>query len=264
MVIEFSHRAAAGIVVVMLASLASLAVVRFRSERRILWTSIGALALVIFQAILGAAVVIFELKADLVVVHLAAALSLVALLVYLRASLVDPSTREEEVDRGTARRAGFAAVSVLVLLLVGSYLSGVGEAQGAGFPNWPFIEGRLVPDLSVEITALHWFHRVLAAVVGVIVFVVGWGVIRQKGTRPVAARFAHVAVGLYAIELLIGAANVWTQSNQALNSASITLHLAVGALIWAGLVAIAAVTHPGLRAPAAARRSTKPALEGSG
>jgi cytochrome c oxidase assembly protein subunit 15 len=264
MVIEFSHRAAAGIVVAMLASLAVVAIARHRGERRILWTAIAALGLVIFQALLGAAVVILELKADLVVVHLAAALSLVALLVYLRASLIDPSTKSEELDRPTARRAGFAAVSVLVLLLVGSYLSGVGEAQRAGFPDWPLIGGRLIPDLSIEITALHWFHRVLAAVVGVIVFVVGWGVIRQKETRPAAARFARAAVGLYAIELLIGAANVWTQSNQALNSASITLHLALGALTWASLIAVAAVTHPGVRAPAGARSAARPALEGSG
>lgn len=263
MVIEFSHRATAGIVVVMLASLAGLAIARFRSHKSVVWTSIAALGLVIFQALLGAAVVIFELKADLVVVHLAAALSLVALLVYLRASLVDRSAAADELDRRTARRAGFAAVSVLVLLLVGSYLSGIGEAQRAGFPDWPLIDGRLIPDLSVEITALHWFHRVLAAVVAVIVFVVGWDIIRQKRTRPTAARFARAAVGLYAVELLIGAANVWTQSNQALNSASITLHLALGALIWASLIAVAAVTHPGVRAPVAARSPARPALEGS-
>jgi heme A synthase len=264
MVIEFSHRAAAGIVVVMLASLALVAIVRHRKERRILWTAIASLGLVIFQALLGAAVVVFELKADLVVVHLAAALSLVALLVYLRVSLIDPAAKSEELDRKTARRAGAAAVSVLVLLLVGSYLSGVGEAQRAGFPDWPLIAGRLIPDLSVEITALHWFHRVLAAVVGVIVFAVGWSVIRQREDRPAAARLANAAVGLYALELLIGAANVWTQTNQALNSASITLHLALGALIWASLVGIAAVSHPGVRAAAAVRGTTRPALEGSG
>ena len=264
MVIEFSHRAAAGIVVVLLGVMAAYAIAKHRHEPRILWTTTGALALVIFQALLGAAVVIFELKADLVVVHLAAALSLVALLVYLRVSLVDGTATSGEIDRRTARRAGFAAVSVMVLLLVGSYLSGVGEARGAGFPDWPLIEGRLIPDLSIEITALHWFHRALAAVVGIIVAVVCWDVIRNRSEHPITARFALWAAGLYVIELLLGAANVWTQSNQTLNSASITLHLALGALIWAGLIAVAAVSHPGVRAPSASRGSARPALEGSG
>jgi heme a synthase len=261
MVIEFSHRAAAGIVVILLTALVLVALARHRDRPRIVWTSVGALALVIFQALLGAAVVIFELHADLVVVHLAAALSLVALLVYLRVTLMGEGLDRDEVNRHVARRAGAAAVAVLVLLLVGSYLSGIGE--NVGFPDWPLIEGRLLPDLSVDITALHWVHRVLAAVGGAIVFVVCWGIAKDGEARPHAARFARIAMALYGIELLIGAANVWTQSNQALNSASITLHLALGALIWASLIAVAAIAHPGVRAPAATRAAARPALEGA-
>lgn len=264
MVIEFSHRAAAGIVGFLLAAMVVVAIAKHRDRPRILWTTVAAFGLVVFQALLGALVVKLELQADTVVLHLAAAMSLVALLVYLRVALVEPDDLPAETDRSVARRAMLAAMSVLALLLVGSYLSGVGEARSAGFPDWPLIEGKVIPDLSAEITALHWFHRVLAAIVGVVVFVVGAGIARQKERIPAAASYARIAMVLYGIELLIGAANVWTQSNQALNSASITLHLALGGLIWASLIAVAALTHPGVREISIARGARTPALEGTG
>ena len=264
MVIEFSHRAAAGIVGFLLGAMVVVAIAKHRDRPRILWTTIAAFGLVVFQALLGALVVKLELHADTVVLHLAAAMSLVALLVYLRVALVEPNDLPDETDRTVARRAMVAAMAVLALLLVGSYLSGIGEDARAGFPDWPLIEGKVIPDLAVQITALHWFHRLLAAAVAVIVFVVGAGIARQKERLPLAARYARIAMVLYAVELLIGAANVWTQSNQALNSASITAHLALGGLIWASLIAVASVTHPAVREAALVREARRPALEGSG
>jgi heme A synthase len=57
----------------------------------------------------------------------------------------------------------------------------------------------------------------------------------------------------------IGAANVFTGGNDAF----VTLHLALGAGIWATLVSLVFVTRP-LQEERAARRvgSTEPALEG--
>jgi heme A synthase len=104
-----------------------------------------------------------------------------------------------------------------------------------------------VPDLSNEVTALHWLHRFLAALAGVVVIGVSLRVMRHKLQMPVASKLAHAAAGLYVVELLVGAANVWTQSNAALNATLVAIHLALGALVWAALVGVAVVAHPAVR-----------------
>jgi heme A synthase len=83
-------------------------------------------------------------------------------------------------------------------------------------------------------------------------------VIWQKQGHPLAARFARAALGLFVIEVLVGAANVWTD----LNSVIVTTHLLVGGLIWSSLIALAVVTRPALEG-AEQRRTlrTSPALE---
>jgi cytochrome c oxidase assembly protein subunit 15 len=235
-IIEFSHRAVAGIVGIMIATLALLAYKHYRDHPRILWASIGALVLVIFQALLGMLVVKLDLAAEMVVVHLAAALSLLALLIYINATARGPA--EHVGDAALSKRTRFAAGSVLVLLLVGSYVSGADA--GYAFSDWPLMDGKVIPNLAVEAKAIHFAHRALAAIVGVLVFVVAFDIFKRGAEFPAAKRFAHAAAGLFAIEVAIGALNVWTR----LNSAAVTAHLAIGAAIWGTLVAAAFVTSP--------------------
>lgn len=234
-IIEFSHRAAAGVVVVLLATLAIVAFLCYRRDPRILRLSIGALVLVLFQAVLGAIVVKLHLDASSVVLHLATAMSLLALLTYLDIGLFKT---DGTGDASVSRRAAFAAGSVLVLLLVGSFVSGTDS--GLAFPDWPLMNGAVFPNLAANEQAIHFLHRALAAIVGVIVVTVCFGVIRRKQELPAAARFAHIAIGLFALEVVIGAANVWT----GLNAALVTAHLAIGALIWTSLVGMSAAARP--------------------
>lgn len=245
-VIEFSHRLMASVVVVLLAVLAVTAWRRFRSTPRILWGSIAAFALVLAQAALGAIVVRLELTATSVVLHLATAMTLVAVLVYVSAcAWAAEAERADPVDAGAARRTRAAAAAVLLLLLVGSYVSG--RDAGYVFSDWPLMGGRLIPDLSFEPAAIHFAHRVLAAVVGVFVAVITIGVIRRKRELPLAARFAHSALGLFVIQVMLGAANVWVPPPSRLNELLASLHLLLGALIWTSLVGLVAVTSPGIR-----------------
>ena len=256
-IIEFSHRAAASVVVILLMATAGYALWRLRDQPRIVGTSLAALGLVLFQAGLGAAVVIFELKADLVVVHLATALALLALLVVLT---TDAAARDgaldDPVDPTTSRTLMNVAAAVLGLVLVGSYVTG----RGAGFvfTDWPLMDGKVIPDLSVQLYALHFFHRALAAIVGVIVF---WSLVRisrQRVDLPAVSRLAMLAMGLFGIQILIGAANVWT----GLNPVAVTAHLMTAAAIWGTLVTMAALTHPALRASPVPTPRAEPAFEG--
>lgn len=244
-VIEFSHRLMAAVVIVLLAILVVVAWRQRDTSRKLMWTSIAAFALVMSQAVLGAIVVWLELKAEAVVLHLATAMTLVAVLIYLTVTaFATEGSFVPASDRGVARQARIAALGVLVLLLVGSYVTG----RGAGyvFTDWPLMGGRLVPDLAVESAAIHFLHRALAALAGVVIVVVGIGIARRKAELPTQAKLVHAAVGLFGLQVLIGAMNVWNPPPGITNELFVTAHLLVAALIWGCLVAVAVVSHPSL------------------
>jgi heme a synthase len=258
-VIEYSHRVTATVVVVLLACLALAAFADHRRSPRILWPSVAAFGLVMVQAILGAVVVKLELEAVSVVLHLFTAMLLLGLLVYITVAGFAASGRVAASDGSISNLTGFAASSVLLLLLVGSYVSG----RGAGnvFNDWPLMNGTLVPDLSFQLAALHFLHRALALLVAIIVLVVAMKVIRRKQQLPLQAKLMHAAIGLFGVEVLIGALNVWTN----LNAAAVTAHLLAGSLIWASLVGTAVTSHPAMErvAKEALTLSARPVLEGS-
>jgi len=252
LIIEMSHRGAAAVVVVLLAILAALAWLRRREAPGLVTPSVIAFGLVLFQAVLGAVVVWLELRAESVVLHLGTAMALLVLLVYITAaSSVSAANLDPTTDARIARRGRLVAAAVLLLLLAGSYVTG--RDAGYVFGDWPLMNGRLVPDLSVEPYAIHFFHRALAGVVGIAVFSFCVGIMRRKRELPLQARLAHVAAGAFAVEVLVGAANVWTR----LNPAVVTLHLALGALVLASVAGIAIVSKPGFAAAAARSRSLR-------
>ncbi len=239
--IEYSHRFVAGLVIISIGLLIRQAFKEHRDRPLLIKATIGAMALVLFQAVLGAVVVKLDLKAESVVMHLVTAMLLFGVLIYMNvAAWTIDDKLAPTPDERISRLAWIAAGAVLFLLAVGSYVSG--KQAGLAFTDWPLMDGRFIPDLGVELRAIQFFHRVLAAAVGIVVLWAALPVMRMKSEMPLAARLAHTAVGLFALEIVIGALNVWTR----LNAGVVTLHLAVGAGILASFVAIALVTKPGL------------------
>ncbi|HVL65222.1 MAG TPA: COX15/CtaA family protein [Actinomycetota bacterium] len=254
--IEFSHRAIAGVVVVLLALLLVTARREHRERPRLRRAAAAAFGLVLFQAALGAVVVKLHLEAESVVLHLGTAMLLLGLLVYLYVAASAAEGQVPPADGRASGRAALAAASTFVLLLVGSWVTG--REAGYVFSDWPLMDGRLIPDLALEAEALHFVHRLLAALVGVVVVVAMLPVIKGRERAPAAARLATAAVALYGVQVAVGALNIWTkfQASVAANSASVALHLALGALIWAALVGVAAVTRPQLAADVEPRRAS--------
>jgi cytochrome c oxidase assembly protein subunit 15 len=254
LVIEYSHRLMASVVLLLLAGLAGLAVWRRRASPALMWPSIAAFGLVVFQALLGAVVVKLELQAVSVLLHLGTALLLVGVLVYLVVATSPGDDRPAQTDGSLSRQAAALAGAVWLLLLSGSYVTGT--HAGYVFPDWPLMNGTLIPDLGVELNAIHWAHRLLAGLVGVVVVLFAIKVTRRKDTMPGAARLAHAVAGGYLLQILIGAANIWSR----LNAAVVSSHLLVGALLFGGLVGISVVVHPslekaGLAEPSEGRRT---------
>jgi protoheme IX farnesyltransferase len=139
-------------------------------------------------------------------------------------------------DPRFARLTLWVAASAGTLLLVGAYV----RAEGAGlaFRDWPLMDGRLVPALG-GVATLMFVHRVLAAAVLILVI---WLAIRARTmlhrSKDLVVLSA-TALGLFGAQVLVGAANVWSE----LAPAAVTAHVALSAMIWGVLVAIATVSR---------------------
>jgi protoheme IX farnesyltransferase len=128
------------------------------------------------------------------------------------------------------------AAAAFALLIVGAYV----RAEGAGlaFRDWPLMDGRLVPTLG-GVATLMFVHRVLAATVLLLVI---WVAIRARtmvNRSKDLVILSTIALVLYVAQILVGAANVWTE----LGAASVTAHVALSGLIWGVLAAIATVSR---------------------
>src|SRR5947209_6202788 len=135
-----------------------------RRSPRICWPSVAALVLVIVQSLLGALVVGQRLRPVTVTVHLAVAMILFATLLYETVSTfclrrVEKGVADAVVRPSYARLAAWGALVTFLLLLVGAYVRG--ENAGLAFPDWPLMNGRLIPHLGEHATA-HFLHRLLA------------------------------------------------------------------------------------------------------
>ena len=255
--IEWIHRSVAALVGFEILGLAVLAVRDHRRQRSIVWPTVGTVALVGFQAWLGRETVRLGNSGESVTAHLAAALVLVGLLVFLAVRSGYPA---HLADGGRSHRftilSAFGAAVTFALLLFGSQVTATDSALV--FPDWPLMGGTLVPPLT-ELTAAHVLHRWVAAVVGLIVLAIGIVAWRTQRDRPNLIRLAVGATILFAIQIGIGGAQVlsglaaWTQ----------TLHLALGAVIWAILAGLAIASYYSARVAAGVPSPDHPGVAGA-
>ncbi len=82
-------------------------------------------------------------------------------------------------------------------------------------------------------------HRWVAAVVGAIVAIVAVVAWRTQRDHPAIVRLALTAAGLYLVQVLVGGAQVLTK----LAAWTQTLHLALGAIIWALMAALVVTSY---------------------
>ncbi len=230
--IEWVHRTIAAIIGLEILGMAVLAVRDHRDRPSLVWPSFGAVGLVGFQAWLGRETVRLGNSGESVTAHLAAAMLLVALLVFVTVRAGYPG---RILGRGASQRftllAAFTALATFALLLFGSHVTATDSALV--FPDWPLMGGTLAPALT-EVTAAHVLHRWVAAVVGVIVALVAVVAWRAQRAYPILVRLAVSAAALYAVQVVIGGLQVATR----LSEWTQTLHLALAAVIFAMLVGL--------------------------
>jgi protoheme IX farnesyltransferase len=241
--IEWLHRTVAALIGLLMVAMAAIAVLDHRGRRSILWPSLAAVVLVGFQAWLGARTVQLGNTGESVTAHLAAAMALVGLLVYLLVRSSYPARLAGGASQRFTLLAAFAAAAVFGVLLFGANVT----ARDAGlvFGDWPLMNGSLVPiapEGQADLAGLygaHALHRYAAAVVLVILAAVAWVAWRRRTERPRVARLAIGVLAVYLVQVVVGALQIatllapWTQ----------TLHVALGALVWGGSVALAVASY---------------------
>jgi heme o synthase len=249
--LEWVHRTVAAVIGFLVIGLAFVAVRDHHDRATLLWPSIAAVGLVGFQAWLGKETVRLNNSGESVTAHLAAAMTLVGLLVFILARSFYPARIG---GRGSSQRftllAAFAAATVFALLLFGSHVTAT--SQWYVFSDWPLMNGSLFPPLT-DADSAHVLHRWVAIVVGLIVVVVAAVAWRTQRERPAVLRLALTAGLLFPIQAIVGGLQILT----GLSGWTQTLHLALGALIWAAMAGLVAVSYY-------TARTTAPATELSG
>ena len=241
--IEWLHRTVAAVIGFLILGMAAIAWIDHRDRRSILWPSFAAVVLVWFQAWLGGRTVQLGNTGESVTAHLAAAMALVGLLVYLLVRASYPSRLGGSGSQRFTLLAAFVAAAVFGVLLFGANVT----ARDAGlvFPDWPLMNGSLIPGAPAgsanlaDLYGAHALHRYAAAVVFLILAAVAWVAWRGRAEQQRLARLAVAILGVYVAQVIVGALQVATQ----LAPWTQTLHVALGALVWGGSVALAVASY---------------------
>jgi len=232
--IEFSHRLFASIVGFMILGTVIWIWRKHRAHRVMLRAGIAAGLLLALQVLVGGATVNTETAATVVAIHLSIALTLLATLILIAAAAFRLG-REDTVWGGRSGQAVaiwplpvLAALSVLVLIISGAYVSQTGA--GLAYPDWPLFDGKLV-SAGGKLANIHYIHRVVAAAVGVLVLALAVQTLRRDRRRVMVAAVT-LAFVVYVVQVLVGASNVWLD----LATPARIAHLALASALWAVLV----------------------------
>lgn len=249
--IEFTHRVASLIVLLLGAWLLSRAF-RARRERPGLWVfAAAAFALLIVEALLGAATVLFGYTGEnasmgrglMVATHLVNSMLLVGAL----AGTVAYATGRARWPLGVSRQGALAtalAVGLIGMLIV-MFSGGIAAMGNTIFPSASLGEG-LAADFdpsSHPLIRLRILHPLIAVTVGIYLFVslgFGWWL----KPAPQGARLVKLLFATYLTQLAVGAVNLAFLAPIALQ----LLHLAVAVLAF-GLLSAASVVLLGAERP---------------
>lgn len=208
------------------------------------WLATAILALLLFQATLGAWTVTMLLKPAIVAAHLFGGMAIVGLLAW--------HALEQFSHTASYEALRFPAVAALAMLSVQIALGGWVSSNYAALacPDLPLCLGQALPPMDFRngfhvmrqlgqtphgeilsreaLTAIHWTHRVSAVV---LVAIVGWAVYR---TWKLSRALALVVGALLVIQFSLGVANIAVSRPLPLAAA----HNAGAALLLVALVVL--------------------------
>jgi heme A synthase len=241
-VIEYTHRVLAIVVGFMILALFIQA---WRQHRHLRLATGLLLVLVAAQGALGGLTVEENLEEVYVAAHLGLAMLLLGLLLY-----IVRDTRGVEPEDGGPRIRVLsiaATAAVFCTIVAGGYMAGTqnyGRAdyqlgQGAHHAcgrEFPTCNGEFMPFGRAELVDIHLTHRAFMYLASILVVALAITALRRRLAVP----YAWALLGLLAIQILVGALNVWLEEYELM----ILLHLALGTLLWATSLAMTLQLSP--------------------
>jgi protoheme IX farnesyltransferase len=245
-IVEYVHRTVAVVVGLPLTALFVATWMRQRHARSVFWSVNLLMLLLIPQVLLGREVVLRELPPPLVAIHLANALAIMALATLTAAQAAFGAGTADWIAhaRGAAgasharfpRLVGLTVAATFALLLTGAYVRAVGASWVClGFP---LCQGGTLPlgDRLVEVQLLH---RTVGVAVGLLIIYQAWWLARAFArARRVVAASSLAALAVVA-QVVVGVLQVAAAPLPLLQ----ILHVALGSLTWAAVVATAVLVH---------------------
>jgi len=264
-IIEYSHRLVASAIVGPLVAVTFLiALLKYRRVLSVLVPAAISLVLLLVQAGLGGVTVLTELPGHVVAAHMALAQGLLACLILTAVATLyskdssginhtnldtpgkprHSSIREAPQRSGTAGFAVLAAVAAFAtyaMLLSGSYVTATPGALAA-CPQWPLCGGSFWPSDTLQL--IHMLHRVVAAIVGVLLLYTlhkGYrlGLSRLSSGESALMVFCALGAALFLSQVFIGAVAIWTHFPVTIRA----IHIGLATGVWGVIVTVALISR---------------------
>jgi protoheme IX farnesyltransferase len=225
--IEHTHRLIAAVFVGPLVGAVALITV-FSDRRRdtpLLAAAIVAGVLVIVQSLLGAAVVLQGLAAELVTAHLAMALTVFGATIFIAERATRGPMPSSHARPRLTRLVALTAAAVFAQMLLGSWVTG--HHAGLAYADFPLMNGSVLPAVVGTEQAVQLAHRLMSLVVAGLAAWTALAIARSTDA-PLPRRLATWLVIGVAIQIALGGLNVVSR----LSALFVVPHLAVGAALF--------------------------------
>lgn len=262
---EHTHRLIASGVAAMTFGLCALLYRKRRGDRLLTRLGLGAAALVIVQALLGALTVKLALPAWVSSLHQATAMAFFCLMVSLaflsrqRMSDFAPPSLEPRARRNFRRLVLGVTALTYLQVCVGAVMRHTRGGLACGF-DFPLCLGKLWPLDGHLATQAHMLHRAGGLAVAIAVLALAAWVVRTVPRRSV--QVLAISAGVSAIaQVALGIATIFLSRELI----TMTVHSSLGAALLAGLVSVywagSPSSPPSTASGFASRKAPAPSLE---
>jgi cytochrome c oxidase assembly protein subunit 15 len=241
-VIEYSHRAVVALVTALVVAVAVVAWRSYRSRPDLLWPALAAVVLVPLQAVLGATAVWLELPGWVVAFHFVVGMLFLGTIVYTTAAAWRRA--ERPATAGFARLAWGTVLVGLALVSVGATTVAL-DADAACGKQWPACNGGFVAGgghADVQVAHRLLAYAVAGLALALLVFALRGRGPRLAGSLPILAVLIQMTFGILIV--VLGGEG---RTHEILQG----LHVGGSGVVWAALVALAALSGDPRPEPAA-------------
>ena len=115
--------------------------------------------------------------------------------------------------------------------------------SGTACPDWPLCHGQVIPPADTKVW-IEFSHRLVASLIGFFILGLVFVIWRRYRHNAIMARAAIVAVGLLALQVIVGGVTVGTETEPAI----VATHLTIALTLISTLILIAVAAQDPARA----------------